>query len=979
MAHASNTQKRILLFQSIVVLQCIGLTVANWNLGNGSLRLSLGDDEQAIGVFNDSIFIIGGSRFGKQAEEYRLKNSSYPFINHDNVISVDFGGDGQYWTQKDHILYLIQPTTPSYIATFNMVSNQMTPNYTQIPTNINRGGCLATFDRYLYIVGGDADTNHSLNTLQVFDVLSKEWQANAPPMNELRSKLACVVSGNYLWVFGGASSGGRNHASFVDPLQSNERIPLVNMTQQNWEYVDPLPRPVWSLRCVTWRDKIYIIGGKFGWNGAYSDIVYAMDVSSGIITELAERMVYPTAWATPVIADAILYVFGGDWAKNDWMYSFLPTMVITQEEIWKDSMIDTTTMDSWKGSVVPSISYSNSVMNEHCAHGNQNGPACWAVCNGSISYRLSTKGFRDVSIMYDVNQVGTCTLSYYLPTYPFDVPLDIFWQQDNTAMEQNTHTFHRGAWDTDEVDITIHSANDSCCFVSNFIVTGEPGSLSGPYQVWDAELNFKKAASICRTEYQTDLVTIHDAEENLKASKTCFDFLLTRCNVNDQCGCWLGAYRLGGSNYWQWSDGTLTEDTLYGFLSNGSANAHLDPFFFNDPDEDITQNVSVKVGRILYDNNWWDWLDRKSSERFYPLCMVSDPTTGNPTENPSKDPSSTPTGNPSIDPTETPTNNPSKDPSLTPTDHPSKGPSSAPTDDPVMDTTVDWAEAVTTNYEVSIEIKTCDDHDDDGECVIGSDIIDEVIQSLNWTQSIGIVQVVDVKVVKEDLVIRLSVKTDPNHVLETDTITHHIEREIKENNIEELGEVETEQKDKDFNDIEPDDKEGVLTTHNIMIGSIVLVSVLVICAVILMCNFKRRKRMEQQIHEMQQQIDSLQAQTQTQGSQPKPTATENATQAGVNGIGTCTDKPGDVHVLEIEVPGSVKGNNAILADKPVDVSEIEVPGPGTEIIDVDHGEDAADTENDTDEELYQQGERNETTAGSIETAGNVIQTTAGND
>eukprot|EP01083_Nonionella_stella_P175970 614421_1 len=202
------------------------------------------------------------------------------------------------------------------------------------------------------------------------------------------------------------------------------------------------------------------------------------------------------------------------------------------------------------------------------------------------------------------------------------------------------------------------------------------------------------------------------------------------------------------------------------------------------------------------------------------------PTTGRPTKSPvtSAPVTATPTQDPTI---------------VIQTIHPSKDPTADPT---FTDTT----DTVTTNYEVSIEIKHCDE---DTECEISSDVIDEVVKSVLPT--LGMVEIAEVMVIEEHLVIRLSVTTDSDNVLETDTITYHIEREIKDQSIADLGEVETEEMSTDFHDIEEDD-EGLFSyfsSENILIGAIFVF--VICCAIVWTCHCKGRKRTQQQMSEKQ--------------------------------------------------------------------------------------------------------------------------------
>eukprot|EP01083_Nonionella_stella_P318097 1160997_1 len=193
-----------------------------------------------------------------------------------------------------------------------------------------------------------------------------------------------------------------------------------------------------------------------------------------------------------------------------------------------------------------------------------------------------------------------------------------------------------------------------------------------------------------------------------------------------------------------------------------------------------------------------------------PLPTPTLSPTSNPSFSPSFIPSSSPTQPPSLSPTRSssvptadPSKSPSKHPVIQPTTAPTKTPPSeyptaTPTSNPIK------ADAVVTNYEISFEITSCEDQET--ECQLDEEIIEEVTEVIKATIGAetedGIVDVISVEIVDDDLVIRLSVMTDPTQALKPGYITSHIEKEVEGNdNLDQLGEVEVEEKDPEFNDI----------------------------------------------------------------------------------------------------------------------------------------------------------------------------------
>eukprot|EP01083_Nonionella_stella_P186440 682449_1 len=302
-----------ILFELVILVQCINrIATASWIKHSDTTSLTW-DDASAVGVYNDTIFIIGGYRKTRQVTEYQWTTASYT-VKQSDVLNEDIHGTAQFWAQKQHILYLIQPTVNA-IATYDMQTEQLTTDVYTIPTDVTSGGCLAATDHHLYVIGGYHYTH--LDTVQILDFSTEEW-TNGPSMRETRSALACITHNDYLWAFGGQR-------------ETSERISMNPISQNAWQYIDSFQHEVDALRCVAWEETIYIIGMRCRSNCGGKEfwaMVKTVNSVTGISTKLSDAPPYPSAWTSPIIVDGILYVFGGDRSGNShpgMYYYILPT------------------------------------------------------------------------------------------------------------------------------------------------------------------------------------------------------------------------------------------------------------------------------------------------------------------------------------------------------------------------------------------------------------------------------------------------------------------------------------------------------------------------------------------------------------------------------------------------------------------------------------------------------------------------------
>eukprot|EP01083_Nonionella_stella_P135820 413167_1 len=86
------------------------------------------------GIYNDAIYLIGGSNDKKGVIKYEWTTQT--FISGVNQLDTDMYAYGQAWTQQQHLLYMIVPETDdtlNQLAIYNMQTDEFVPNFSQIP------------------------------------------------------------------------------------------------------------------------------------------------------------------------------------------------------------------------------------------------------------------------------------------------------------------------------------------------------------------------------------------------------------------------------------------------------------------------------------------------------------------------------------------------------------------------------------------------------------------------------------------------------------------------------------------------------------------------------------------------------------------------------------------------------------------------------------------------------------------------------
>eukprot|EP01083_Nonionella_stella_P064885 169564_1 len=292
------------------------------------------NDEFASGVYNGTIFLLGGTDTKKQVTEYDINTETFTG-SEQKALSLDIWGGGQYWTQQENMIYIIYydktGTDNDYLVTYNMINRQFTNNWmTFAQPKVTFYGCLASSKQYLFTTGGLGETN-VLKEIAILDLASEpeQWLNNPPNMIKRRFIHACVVHNNYLWAFGGSSDYPEDWPPATQ-LTSNERISVTDILAQSWAEIDPLTIGLGFLRAIGWHDTIFVLGG-WNYDNSMNNIyktIHLVNASSGSVSISQDEFPMANAFGAPIIYKDTLYVFGGfsvGVMSNRWAYKHLVT------------------------------------------------------------------------------------------------------------------------------------------------------------------------------------------------------------------------------------------------------------------------------------------------------------------------------------------------------------------------------------------------------------------------------------------------------------------------------------------------------------------------------------------------------------------------------------------------------------------------------------------------------------------------------
>ena len=183
------------ILNSQMYVPCQHAACQEW-IKTSSPRLPRSDEGAAIGHIGDTAFIIGGIKYPNQITRWDTLTRKYTSYG-SKALPTAIYGSSQYYTQVNHTLYMIDPIGIN-LNIYDLSTNQFTPAWLGlvIPTTVGSQSCIASTQRYLYIVGGRSPPteNKALTKMHRLDLQRYQWNYDPlPEMTHSRRKLACIA------------------------------------------------------------------------------------------------------------------------------------------------------------------------------------------------------------------------------------------------------------------------------------------------------------------------------------------------------------------------------------------------------------------------------------------------------------------------------------------------------------------------------------------------------------------------------------------------------------------------------------------------------------------------------------------------------------------------------------------------------------------------------------------------------------------
>lgn len=336
-----------ILFSILVILSHIVNGEEKYNGWTKELSEQLipsGNWRMAIAEYNETIYLLGGYITDSASKSLILYDiDSNIFIEDDNISTVSINGIGQYYTVYDNILYMINPAQTTLLR-YDLEQDMFydTWNSVEIPINVLDAGCLASYNNYLFIIGG-ANNGTSLysNNVQILNISSELWldTMNIPKLIESRGGSSCIIHPNnhQLYVISGYSNDSFPTSQYSNTIEYIYINDIENIISYSWNYViGNLSRGLAGSRAIIYGNDILIIGG-YHYNGIanYEDFINVIDITTdSILPDTGGYLDYGIVGGAPIIVNQRLYVFGGNaggvtpnWQYLDLLSNFIHLLI----------------------------------------------------------------------------------------------------------------------------------------------------------------------------------------------------------------------------------------------------------------------------------------------------------------------------------------------------------------------------------------------------------------------------------------------------------------------------------------------------------------------------------------------------------------------------------------------------------------------------------------------------------------------------
>eukprot|EP01083_Nonionella_stella_P145885 458123_1 len=297
--------------------------MSTWNTSGVELEPLIGH-AIAIGYYNDSVWLLGGSNRESYVLEIDLLRKRA--VHHQSSASPRYDQWDNRYFQRGSVVFLSNKDKPN-IYGYDLRLQEKTytiPKYNITNFISDKAVCITGNDDYLFQTGG-IDSN---NMFYLYDFDTQEW-SNGPLMPQFRSHTSCIVLNYVLYVIGGRSNDTALRSVIVIDVDPQTSL-------QSWvAFPANLSFPRVMARSVAYHEFIYVVGGESAKQGKATTYVDVIDTVNQQISRDTNLIREKRAMSV-VIIDHMLCVFGGvPWDTSDGdgnvypQYALLPTTLPT--------------------------------------------------------------------------------------------------------------------------------------------------------------------------------------------------------------------------------------------------------------------------------------------------------------------------------------------------------------------------------------------------------------------------------------------------------------------------------------------------------------------------------------------------------------------------------------------------------------------------------------------------------------------------
>eukprot|EP01083_Nonionella_stella_P170884 582565_1 len=262
--------------------------------------LPVANSRMASGYYDGSIFLVGGWEQYRQLVEYDISQNNMIDLG-TTTITADVCAEGQWYTQHNNILYMIERMDSTRFATFNLQTKTFTPNWNSVVIpNIALRSCIASYNNILFVIAGH-QTNPTytyFDAFHAYNLSSNSWLSGTPSLNKARKSFSCVVhpDTDTLYAIGG-------YECCNPETETIETLDVTTITSSSWQYSDNLIYPAVNTRAVVAYEDIFVVGDG-------SNVVQIIDSATGQVTT-GPVMNYIIRNPGLINVDGTIYSFGG--------------------------------------------------------------------------------------------------------------------------------------------------------------------------------------------------------------------------------------------------------------------------------------------------------------------------------------------------------------------------------------------------------------------------------------------------------------------------------------------------------------------------------------------------------------------------------------------------------------------------------------------------------------------------------------------